>query len=333
MEVSISGSSHPETFKITGYSATERMDRAFRRICRHVIKYGSLDKDPRPHWLEKDGSKTKAHSYSINNVTMSFNIPDGDFPVTTVRRTAWWTGNMEIEWIYNQASNDLVVFDQLIKRCTWEEDHKINNWWEPWALRNKETKEYILNKLGHPNIGSCYGGTVSRYDLMHKLLDGIKTSPDSRRHIISLWQDQDFVNPDDFGLTPCVHKTQFIVRHERCGVDYLDASVDIRSWDFITAGAINLTQYVYFATKVARHCGYPLGSVRFSIGNLQIYDRHIKVARKLCRRTSIPMNPRFVFNTEETDFFKIPASAVKLQGYDGKLVDAKNPQVSMPIAI
>lgn len=331
MELSISGSSRSKVLKIRGRTATQRMDRAFKKICRHVIKYGSLDKDPRPHWVEKDGSETPAHSYSINNVTISFNIPKGDFPVTTIRRTAWWTGKMEIEWIYTLASNDLVVFDQLINRCTWEQDHQIHNWWKDWALRDKETGEYILNELGHPTIGACYGGSVAKHDLMHNLLNGIKETPDSRRNLLSLWQDDDFKLPH--GLMPCVHKTQFILRHEKNGVDYLDASVDIRSWDFITAGAINLSQYVFFVAKVARHFGYQVGVVRFSICNLQIYDRHVEIAKKLCKRKSIPMNPHIVFDTEETDFFKVPASAVKLKGYDGKLIDAKNPQVELPIAI
>ena len=155
--------------------------------------------------------------------------------------------------------------------------------------------------------------------------------PDSRRHIGDLYQYLDFAKKH--GLKPCVHKTQFVVRHEKDGQDYLDVSVDIRSWDYITAGAINQIQYIIFAEMVARHLGYKLANIRFSIANLQIYDRHLEIAKKLCKRRSIPMNPHIVFDTKETDFFKIPLKAIKMQGYDRKAIEAKNPQVTIPVAV
>ena len=223
-----------------------------------------------------------------------------------------------------------MVFDQLINKDTWEQDHKINNWWDKWLIKN-EDGEPILNEQGHPTIGICYGGTVRRHDLMHKLLEQMRNDSDSRRHIINLWQDEDFL--EQHGLKPCVHKTQFVVRHEQDGQDYLDVSVDIRSWDYITAGAINQIQYIIFAEMVARHLGYKLANVRFSIANLQIYDRHMEIAKKLCKRRSIPMNPHIVFDTKETDFFKIPLEGIKIRGYNGKAIEAKNPQIKIPVAV
>lgn len=330
MIVAIHGTQHPDVLKLTGGTSTERADWAFKFICDHVMKYGSKDKNPRPVWIEEDGSKTPAHTFSINNVGISYDILNGDLPLNTLRRTAWWTGKMEIVWIYQVASNDLVVFDQLIKKDTWEQDHKINNWWESWAIKDGNGN-LILNELGHPTIGACYGGSVAKHDLMHKLLCNLERDPDSRRHIISLWQDPDFTLPH--GLKPCVHKTQFVVRHGKDGIDYLDVSVDIRSWDYITAGAINQIQYILFAEMVARHLGYKLANVRFSIANLQIYDRHLEIAEKLCKRGSIPMDPYVVFNTEETDFFKLPVNAIKIEGYDKDVIDSTNPQVKIPVAV
>ena len=330
MFVSIQGSSHPENLSVTGKSSTERSDEVFRFICDHILKYGSLDKNPRPHWVEKDGTKTPAHTYSVNNVTISYDILNGDLPLNTLRRTAWKNGEKEILWIYQLASNDLVVFDDLIGKNTWDQDHKIHNWWEPWALKD-EDGNYILNEQGHPHIGACYGGSVAEHALMTNLLCEMERNPDSRRHIISLWQDVDFTKPH--GLKPCVHKTQCMVRHGD-GIDYLDASVDIRSWDYITAGAINQSQYFDFVDRIARHNNLTLASLRFSIGNIQIYDRHVPIATELCKRESIPMNPQLVYSTNETDFFKISAKDTKMEGYDGKSIDAKNPQIkNMPIAV
>ena len=330
MIVVIHGTSHPLVLQLEGNSSTERADEAFKFICNHVIQYGSKDKNPRPVWIEPDGTKVPAHTFSINNVGISYDILNGDLPLNTLRRTASGPAKNETGWIYQYASNDLVVFDRLIGKDTWDQDHQIHNWWRSWAIKDSNGN-LILNELGHPTIGTCYGDTVYRHNLMHKLLKQMEKDPDSRRHIISLWQDVDFEKPH--GLKPCVHKTQFVVRHEKNGVDYLDVTVDIRSWDYITAGAVNQIQYIIFAEMVARHLGYALANIRFSIANLQIYDRHLEIAEMLCKRDSISMNPRIVFEDEETDFFKIPLNAIKIKGYDGKLIDSINPQVKIPIAI
>jgi len=330
MIVAIHGTSHPMVLQLEGKTSTARADEAFIAICNHVRKYGSLDINPRPVWIEQDGSKTPAHTYSINNVGISYDMLKGDLPLNSLRRTAWRNSLAEISWIYQKASNDLVVFDELIGKNTWDQDQKINNWWRDWAIKDKDGN-LILNEEGHPTIGTCYGGTVCRHDLMHKLLEQMHRDPDSRRHIISLWQDADFA--EKHGLKPCVHKTQFVVRHEKDGFDYLDVSVDIRSWDYITAGAINQIQYILFAEMVSRHLGYKLANVRFSIANLQIYDRHLEIAEDLCKREFIPMDPRIVFDTDVTNFFDIPIKAIKIDGYDGKFIDEKNPQVKIPVAV
>lgn len=331
MIVTIHGTSHPTVFQLEGKTSTERADAAFIAICNHVRKYGSLDINPRPVWIEKDGLKTPAHTYSINNVGISYNILEGDLPLNTIRRTAWRNSLAEISWIYQKASNDLVVFDELIGKNTWDQHHIINNWWRDWAIKDKEGN-LILNELGHPTIGTCYGGTVCNHNLMHKLLEQMHRDPDSRRHIISLWQDADFAQ--QHGLKPCVHKTQFVIRHEKeDDQDYIDVSVDIRSWDYITAGAINQIQYILFAEMVAHDLGIKLGNVRFSIANLQIYDRHLEIAEDLCERDSIPMNPSIIFDTEVSNFFDIPIKAIKISGYDGKKIDEINPQVKIPVAV
>lgn len=330
MIVTIHGTDNPVTKEFTGGSSTERADDAFKLICNHVLKYGCLDKNPRPVWEEPDGTTTPAHTLSINNVGISYDITKGDLPLNSLRRTFWKNSLAEILWIYQLASNDLVAFDELIGKATWDDNRQIHNWWKSWAIKDEEGN-LILNELGHPTIGTCYGGTVAKNNLMKNLLSGIEKNPDGRRHIISLWQNSDFL--EIHGLPPCVHKTQFLVRHGKDGIDYLDASVDIRSWDYITAGAINHIQYVIFAEMVARHVGYKLGNVRFSIANLQIYDRHVEIAKKLMERESIPMNPCIEFCTEETDFYKIGIKDIKMKGYEVKAIDEKNPQVEIPVAV
>jgi len=309
MIVSINGSSKPDCLRLLdpNLSATEKADRAFKFICRNVLKYGSMDKNPRPVWIEPDGTKIPAHTISLNGVCISVDVSKGESPLLSLRRIAWKSSIGELLWIYQDSSNDLDIL---------RDKYKVT-WWDEWDIGNR-------------SIGACYGETVRRHDLMHKLLKNMEKDPDSRRHIISLWQDSDF--DDRHGLKPCVHKTQFVVRHEK-DCDYLDASVDIRSWDYGTAGAINQNQYLVFLCLVARHLGFTPGVITYNIANLQLYDRHVEIINEMLERNSVPMNPKVCFDTDETDFFKISFSDIKIVGYDGKMIDEVNPQFKFPVAV
>ena len=86
------------------------------------------------------------------------------------------------------------------------------SWWDDWDIGNR-------------TIGASYGETIRRRDMMKELLEDIEKNPDGRRHIMSLWQDDDFKEPH--GLKPCCYLTTFNVRHEEDG-DYLDMSMHQR---------------------------------------------------------------------------------------------------------
>ena len=152
-----------------------------KEIFQKILDKGCLDKDPRPHYediyegavydvdantittsdgkviglksnqtvFQQDGRVvlwTPAHTYSINSgVECSYDLSKGESPFVTLRPIAVDTSIAEILWIYQKASNDLVEFDELLGKNTWDIDGKINNWWEEWALRD-ENGNYLLNE-------------------------------------------------------------------------------------------------------------------------------------------------------------------------------------------
>ena len=219
-----------------------------KEIFQKILEKGCLDKDPRPHYEDiydgavynveentittsdnevielqsnqkafcQEGSVvvwTPAHAYSINSgVECSYDLSKGESPFVTLRPIAVETSIAEILWIYQKESNDLVEFDELLGKNTWETEGKIFNWWDEWALRD-ENGNYILNEKGHPHIGSTYGEVIRKHKLVEKRLREMKENPDSRRHIISMWQDDDYELPH--GLKPCAFMTIWNVRHEK----------------------------------------------------------------------------------------------------------------------
>ena len=74
-------------------------DIKLKELLNTVLNEGITDKDPRPYWLEDDGSHTPAHSLFTTQYVETFDISKGEFPITTIKPTAWKTGIREMFWI------------------------------------------------------------------------------------------------------------------------------------------------------------------------------------------------------------------------------------------
>ena len=273
-----------------------------KRIITKLLEEGCMDINPRPKYA--DG--TPAHTLSYNHDMVTYDLSKGEFPLCTLRPTAIKSGIAEILWIYRDESNDL---SKLAEYGV--------TWWNPWDI-------------GNGTIGACYGETVRRHNLMGNLLEGLINDPDGRRHIISLWQEDDF--EDAHGLKPCAFLTQWNVRHAKDG-DYLDMCLTQRSSDFLTAGVINQAQYATLLLMVARHTGYKPGKFTWMVNNIQCYDRHIEQAKEMLMRNPIECKPFVEINPEKTDFYDMTLEDFKIVGYPLDEIKKENPQLKFEIGI
>ena len=175
------------------------------------------------------------------------------------------------------------------------------NWWDEW-------------NVGDDTIGQRYGATVKRYDLMNKLLNGLKNDPFSRRHIIDMYQYTDLEETE--GLFPCAYKTTWSVRKVD-GEYYLDMTLDQRSNDYLMAGYINKIQYVALQMMVAHHVGYKVGKFWHLVQNLHVYDRHVDSIPEILGRTNLTdVNPVIELTTNR-DFYSITIDDFKISGIEG----------------
>lgn len=300
-------------------------DERFVAIVNKVKEEGCIDKNPRPRYL--DG--VPAHTYSINHILETYDLSKGELPLTTLRPIATKGSIAEIIWIYAKKSNDLVEFDRLLGKDDWEETHEIHNWWKDWALRDSNGN-YILNEKGHPTIGACYGEVIRRHNLIEDLLEGLKNDPDGRRHIIDMWQVEDY--KEAHGLKPCAFLTDWNVVHGEDG-DYLDMILFQRSSDYATAGQINQFQYICLQLMVCSVLDYKPGKFSWCVSNLQIYDRHIEKVEEMLRRKPIPCNPSIWINPEVKDFFDFKPEDIRLDGYPIEEIKKINPQLKFDLGI
>ena len=169
------------------------------------------------------------------------------------------------------------------------------------------------------------------YQLMRKLLEELKNDPDGRRHIISLWQEEEF--RQKHGLKPCAFLTEWNVRYGADGIQYLDMCLTQRSSDFATAGCINQVQYLVLLHLVSRHLGYTPGRFTWFYNNIQIYDRHIDSVKEMLNREPVDCQPKIVLNPDKTDFYDFTVEDIQIEGYPRKRIREKNPQLKFEIGI
>ena len=275
-----------------------------KEILTRILEEGCLDKNPRPKYA--DG--TPAHTLSVNHGMCTYDLTKGESPLITLRPIAVKSSIGELLWIYQDESNDLNVL----------RDKYGVTWWDEWDIGNR-------------TIGSVYGETVRRHELVKRLLKGLKEDPDGRRHIICLWQEDDFKEPH--GLKPCAFMTEWNVRHGKDGTDYLDMCLIQRSSDFATAGCINQVQYLVFLHLVARHLGLTPGRFSWFYNNIQIYDRHIEQAKELIAREPVECEPKIWLNPEKTNFYDFTIDDIKITGYPRAEIKEKNPRMKFDLGI
>ena len=275
-----------------------------KEIIERILKEGSWDKNPRPKY--SDG--TPAYTLSVNHGMCTYNLNKGETPLITLRPIAIKSSIGELLWIYQKESNDI----KLLK-----EKYGVT-WWNEWDI-------------GNGTIGSVYGETVRRHNLVKNLINGLKNDPDGRRHIICLWQEDDFL--DKHGLKPCAFMTQWNIRHDKDGNDYLDMCLTQRSSDFLTAGCINQVQYVVFQYMIAKHLGLKPGRFTWFYNNIQIYDRHLAQAKEMLERESVDCNPKIVLNEDKNNFYDFEVEDVKIVDYPRELIKTKNPNMKFDIGI
>ena len=243
------------------------------------------DENPRPRY-ETDGGI--AYTNFVTDVYVKY--PQDITPLSGIRRTAWKTGIKEIRWIYQKQTSNLAELEAMGV-----------DYWGLWAVGDGS------------EIGTRYGATVKRWDLMEKLLDGLVNNPFGRRHILSLYQESDFEESE--GLYPCAFLTMWSVR--RVGNDlYLDCSLTQRSSDFLVAGGINIIQYRALQMMIAKHCYYKVGTISHHIMNLHCYDRHQEQLAEMLTRSPQEGEPKLLLNVPDgTNFYDITEDDFEVVNY------------------
>lgn len=278
-------------------------DKVFIDMCRDVLENGvsTEGEKVRPHWEDGTAAYTIKRFGVVNRYDLS-----KEFPIVTLRRTAFKTCIEELLWIWQKKSNNI---------------HDINSHiWDSWA-----------DETG--SIGKAYGyqlGVKNQYkegmmDQVDRVIFDLKNNPYSRRIMTNIYNHHDL---SEMHLYPCAYSMTFnVTKNGTSDKLRLNAILNQRSNDILAANAMNVCQYAVLVHMLAQVCGMEAGEFVHVIADAHIYDRHIPIVKELIERPSYPA-PKFVMNPDVKDFYDFKLDDFSLENYEF------GPKISnIPIAI
>ena len=278
-------------------------DNVFIDMCKDILANGvsTEGEKVRPHWEDGSSAYTIKKFGVVNRYDLS-----KEFPIMTLRKTALKSATDELLWIWQQKSNNVNDLHSHI--------------WDSWA-----------DETG--SIGKAYGyqmGVKHQYregmmDQVDRVIYDLKNNPYSRRIMTNIYVHQDL---HEMNLYPCAYSMTFNVTQKK-GEEKLtlNAILNQRSQDILTANNWNVVQYAVLVHMLAQVCDMNVGELVHVIADAHIYDRHIPLVEELISRPTYDA-PIFKLNPDIKDFYKFTRDDVSLENY------ITGPQITnIPVAI
>ena len=231
---------------------------------------------------------------------MRFDLSKG-FPLVTTKKTFLKGIIHELLWFLSGSTNIKYLID-----------HDVHIW-DEWADEHGE--------LG-PVYGSQWrswpgpdGGTI---DQISRVVNDLKTNPDSRRHIVSAWN---VAEVEEMALPPCHSLFQFYVADGR-----LSCQLYQRSADIFLGVPFNIASYALLNLMIAQVVGLRVGDFVHTLGDAHLYSNHLEQTDKQLLREPRPL-PSIQINPDVKDILGFVFDDFELRDYD------PHPGIKAPIAV
>jgi thymidylate synthase len=252
------------------------------------------------------GDRTGTGTLSVFGRQLRFDLA-GSFPLITTKRVHFKSVALELLWFLRGDSN-----------VRWLQERGVRIWNE-WADENGELGPvYGVQWRSWPTPD---GGSI---DQIAKVVESLKTNPDSRRHIVTAWNPAEV---DEMALPPCHALFQFAVEPaEDGGPGRLSCQLYQRSADLFLGVPFNIASYALLTVMMAEQTGLRPGEFVWTGGDCHIYANHVEQVREQLAREPYPY-PRL-------RLARRPESIFDYAYEDFELVDYRHhPTISAPIAV
>ena len=263
--------------------------RQYLDFLRHILQAGARKSD-----------RTGTGTLSVFGYQMRFDLAAG-FPLVTTKRLHLRSIIHELLWFLRGDTN-----------VRYLHDHGVTIW-DEWA-----------DPQG--NLGPVYGRQWRSWptadgrhvDQIARVMDTLRTDPDSRRILVSAWNVGEL---DAMALAPCHALFQFYVADGR-----LSCQLYQRSADAFLGVPFNIASYALLTHMIAAQCDFEPGEFIWTGGDCHVYLNHVAGVEEQLRREPYPL-PRLRLNRR-------PATVFDYEFEDFSVLDYQcHPAIPAPIAV
>jgi thymidylate synthase len=253
------------------------------------------------HEGARKGDRTGSGTLSIFGHQLRFPLAEG-FPLVTTKKIHLKSIIHELLWFLRGDTN-----------LAYLHEHKVSIW-DEWADANGDLGPvYGRQWRAWPVPG---GGAV---DQLKQVVEQIKSTPNSRRMIVSAWNVADL--PDEtispqanvaqgkMALAPCHALFQFYVAEGR-----LSCQLYQRSCDTFLGVPFNIASYALLTHMIAQQAGLDVGDFIWTGGDVHLYLNHLEQARLQLSRAPYPL-PRLVLKRKPDSLFDYRYEDFEIEGY------------------
>ena len=265
----------------------------YEDLVRTILREGTLKSD-----------RTGTGTISLFGRQMRFDLSHS-FPLITTKKVYFRGIAYELLWFLKGSQN-----------VRWLQENRVHIW-DEWA--DPETGD----------LGPVYGVQWRSWpaptpedphhtiDQIAKVLDLIRTHPDSRRMLVTAWNPAQI---DSMALPPCHALFQFYVADGR-----LSCQLYQRSCDMFLGVPFNIASYALLTLMMAQQAGLEPGEFVWTGGDCHIYDNHVEQVLEQLSRKPYPYPTMRICKAD---------SIFSYQYEDFEVVDYRcHPAIKAPVAV
>ena len=285
------------------------------------------------------GDRTGTGTLSTFGYQMRFDLQKG-FPILTTKKVAFGLVKSELLWFlrgdtnicFLLAHNNHIWDEWAFKKWVESDEYQgpdMTDFGHRWLTDPAFKAVYLAEKKAfceriladdefaarYGNLGDVYGAQWRHWqtrrgetiDQIKNVIEAIKTTPDSRRLIVSAW------NPEDvpaMALPPCHTLFQFYVNDGK-----LSCQLYQRSADIFLGVPFNIASYALLTHLIAKECGLAVGEFIHTLGDAHLYSNHLDQIREQLARP-VHQAPQLILPDHPMKLSEYTPADIQLANYE-----------------
>ena len=245
--------------------------------------------------VDRDGRNGSTRA--LFGMQMRYNMADG-FPAVTTKRLAFKSMKAELLGFLRGYSN--VKDFQKLGCDLWNANADADDW------KPKARSEGDLGRIYGVQWRDWRIPDGQTIDQISKVIEGIKTQPHSRRHVVTAWNPGEL---DQMTLEPCHAFFQFFVAEGKLSLQMYQ-----RSCDMFLGVPFNIAAYSLLLCMVAQVTDLEPGEFIHTLGDAHIYHLHFEQVETQLQREPLEL-PELYLNPKVKSIDDFKMQDIKLRNY------------------